>query len=264
MRFVVNADADSWVQKVSFEDNPWFPDVLNKERLKLQKTDPIAYSHIWEGNFDERFTGMVYAKFLKKAKEEGRISCAPYKAGIPVFVAWDLGKSDYTSIWFGQMVGLQPRIIDFYENNQEELPHYVDMLRNKPYKNMIHYLPHDAAHERLGMKSSIHGQLKALGLNCKMLKITSEKARIELAREMIGEMYMDETKCKDGAHALNNFQYLFDETKQKPKDKPHHDWSSHASDAFGYLAQAFKQIVTPTKRQKPQRQQSHQAGGWMG
>lgn len=39
------------IRKVGWQDNPWFPEELNYERQHLERTDPIAYEHVWEGGF---------------------------------------------------------------------------------------------------------------------------------------------------------------------------------------------------------------------
>ena len=236
VKFVVGADEDTFIKKVGWQDNPWFPETLNKERLKLQKQDPKAYAHIWDGEFDERFQGCVYASHIKKAQEAGRISHVPYKAGVPVFTVWDLGRSDRTSIWFVQKVGLEVRVIDFYENNNEDLPHYAELVRSKSYEYSTHYMPHDSKHERLGMQGSIKSQFEGMGLKCSDIPMISIKASIELGRVLLSEVWIDKENCKDGIHALNHFQFEYNESTQNYKDKPKHDWSSHASDAWAYLA----------------------------
>lgn len=48
-RFVVNPPPDCISVKVGWQDNPFFPETLNKERLYCLKTDKDAYRHIWEG-----------------------------------------------------------------------------------------------------------------------------------------------------------------------------------------------------------------------
>ena len=48
-RFVVNTPPDSICKKVGWQDNPHFPDVLDRERLYMQRIDPEAYQHVWEG-----------------------------------------------------------------------------------------------------------------------------------------------------------------------------------------------------------------------
>lgn len=49
-RFVVNPPDDCVSKKATFRDNPYFPEVLEKERLYLKRVDPDAYDHVWEGN----------------------------------------------------------------------------------------------------------------------------------------------------------------------------------------------------------------------
>jgi phage terminase large subunit len=49
-RFVVNQQPDSYVRKVNWSDNPYFPAVLEQERLHMLRTDPDAYQHVWEGD----------------------------------------------------------------------------------------------------------------------------------------------------------------------------------------------------------------------
>lgn len=48
-RFVIDPPPDSFVRKVSWQDNPWFPDVLRQEMEYLKRVDYEAYLHVWEG-----------------------------------------------------------------------------------------------------------------------------------------------------------------------------------------------------------------------
>jgi len=48
-RYVANPPPDSVVVKVGWEDNPWFPSTLDKERRHMLATDLEAYDHIWGG-----------------------------------------------------------------------------------------------------------------------------------------------------------------------------------------------------------------------
>lgn len=40
---------DAYIKRVSYRDNPWFPDVLEKERAHLSDVNPGLAQHIWEG-----------------------------------------------------------------------------------------------------------------------------------------------------------------------------------------------------------------------
>jgi len=48
-RFVLSPPDNCITKKVTYRDNPYFPETLEKERLYLQRVDPDAYMHIWEG-----------------------------------------------------------------------------------------------------------------------------------------------------------------------------------------------------------------------
>lgn len=46
-----NLPEDAIVKRVNYIDNPWFPDVLEQERLFDLKRDPDLYQHVWEGEY---------------------------------------------------------------------------------------------------------------------------------------------------------------------------------------------------------------------
>lgn len=48
-RFVVSQPERALVRRVSFRDNPWFPDVLREEEQALLRADPEAHAHVWGG-----------------------------------------------------------------------------------------------------------------------------------------------------------------------------------------------------------------------
>ena len=47
-RFVVEPPESAHIVKINYNDNPWFPDVLEEERQHSLKTNP-DYNNIWEG-----------------------------------------------------------------------------------------------------------------------------------------------------------------------------------------------------------------------
>lgn len=48
-RFILNPPNDARILKVNYNDNPFFPDVLEEERKRDLLLNPDTYSHIWEG-----------------------------------------------------------------------------------------------------------------------------------------------------------------------------------------------------------------------
>jgi phage terminase large subunit len=61
------------VCKVNWSDNPWFPAVLQTERLTDLEVYPDRYQHIWEGDYAKAFEGAYFAQELARCRAEGRI-----------------------------------------------------------------------------------------------------------------------------------------------------------------------------------------------
>jgi len=239
-RFVKNADESMLVRKVSWRDNPFFPDVLNQERLKLEQIDPDAYAHIWEGEPDMRRNGAVFAKQINQARSEGRITRVPYDPSCEVFTAWDLGFGDATAIWWLQFVGRELRWLEYYENAGEQLQHYVDIVKSKKYNysNIVADLPHDGGHGNI-RGESVSIQLNKLGIRNRVLTREQDiTAGIELLRQTIQFSVFDAQGCKEGIRALESYHYEWDDVRQSFKKSPLHDWSSNGADAARYAARS--------------------------
>lgn len=60
-RFVVDPPESIAIAEINWRDNPWFPDVLEQERVELQRRDQDAYLHVWEGQCITRSDAQVMA-----------------------------------------------------------------------------------------------------------------------------------------------------------------------------------------------------------
>ena len=59
---------------------------------------------------------------------------------------------------------------------------------------------------------------------------------INAVRTILPRCWFDQIKCGAGAEALRNYRKEYDEKRKVFHDRPLHDWTSHAADAFRYLA----------------------------
>ena len=82
-RFVVNPPENSIVQRINWNDNPWFPDTLRMEKDALKNRDPIAYNNVWEGLCRLTVDGAIFANEMNMAELQGRITRVPYDATKP-------------------------------------------------------------------------------------------------------------------------------------------------------------------------------------
>ena len=238
-RFRENPPNDCIIAEVNFYDNPWFPDVLEKSRLEDMERRPEVYKHIWEGDFLIHVDGAYYAHEMLQAAD--RITPVPYDRQASVITAWDLGMADTTVIWFAQYVGQEIRIIDYYENSGLALDHYVSVLRDKGYNYEQHILPHDVRVKELGTGKSRMEVLQSLGLNgVEVAPMLPVEDGIQAVRTMLDRCWFDAEKCERGIDALHQYRRDWDENGKAWRGRPHHDWSSHAADAFRYLAVGYK------------------------
>jgi phage terminase large subunit len=255
-RFVLNPPPGAQVVKVNWDDNPWFPEVLREEMEYLKQKDPDAYLNVWEGHCRQILDGAVYAKELRTAQEDGRITNVPVEQNKPVDAFFDLGRADKTAIWFVQQVGLEFRIIDFYEDRGFAWHHYLKKLRERNYLYGTIYLPHDGAYEQLASERTIEQQTSEAGFSPYVLPRASIEAGIEAARLIFNRCWFDKARCADGLQALRHYRYDIDELGQWSK-RPLHDDNSHAADAFRYFASSMQE-------QAPRKPSGQHAASWLG
>lgn len=235
----VQHEPDVLVIQVNYTENPFLSETAKREiEIERTSTTEEEFNHIYLGGYDMTFQGHYYAALVNKARDDGRICEVPQKPGVDVITAWDLGLRDSTAIWVAQIVGLQVRVIDYYENHLEDLEHYVQWMKDNGYQDSKVYLPHDSKHERLGMLGSIKQQIRTLGLeNLYDTPNVSIDSGMAMAKNLLKECYIDRDKCKDGLSALSHYHAKYDEIKRTYAEV--HDWASHGSDAFRYLALAL-------------------------
>ena len=231
----VKESQDILAVRVSWRDNPWFPDVLKREMEKLKEEDYDQYLHVWEGATKQNLEGSVYAKELRAAQLEGRICSVPYEADVPVDTFWDLGRANNTAIWFIQRVSMQWRVLDYYEANLEELSHYFKVCQARGYFYGTMFLPHDAKHKKLGYRHSIEEQFRGSGYRVHIVPAMSRIDAINASKVALPNCWFDEERCQDGLTALRHYRYKVDDRGQLSQE-PLHDEYSDGADAFGHFA----------------------------
>lgn len=264
-RFVVKTPSNAVVRQIGWRDNPWFPAVLRQEKDDLRAKDEDAYANVWEGQCKATLTGAVYAKEIRLALSDGRITKVPYNPSLPVHVIFDLGRSDLTAIWFMQIVGYEFRFIDYYENSGFAFSHYLKVLSEKPYHWGTWWLPHDGDHDTIAAEKSPKQQAQAVHKDVQIVPHLGPNAvylGIEMARTIFPRSVFDEEKCADGLHALKHYVYKVDETSGKRSNAPLHNWASHGADAYRYTAVAVES-PKPKQAPKPKVKAPAGAGGWM-
>jgi phage terminase large subunit len=224
-------------------------DAISREEVERERKEAMMSDDMIQQEYYCSFTlgveGSYYAKYIQQAKESGRIGNVPHDPSSRVYTAWDLGYGDSTSIVFYQVVGKEVHIIDYYEDHGKGLPHYVKMLRDKPYIYADHYAPHDV--ESHAFSSGLSAKEVGADLGIKFITLPTLKIRledgIEAARGVFYRLWIDAAKGKFLIKCLENYRKEFDDKNNVYKLRPLHDWSSHGADAFRYMAIAVRMFV---------------------
>lgn len=228
----------SLVLKMTYADNPWFPEVLRTELEQEKKRDYDSYLNIWEGHTLQNLEGAIFAKELRKAREQGRICLVPWDHETPVDTFWDLGRRDLTAIWFAQRVAMQYRVLHYFEDRGEDIHYYLKYCQSLPYVYGTFFMPHDAAAKRVGEKRTIKQIAQAMGKTVHIVPRTQKKVNaINAARVIFPNCYFDADGCVDGLQRLTHYRYKV--TDGQFSEEPLHDDNSNGADAFMTIGQAL-------------------------
>ena len=253
LRFRESPPEGAKIVELNYRDNPWFPAVLEQERLNDLRARPESYGHIWEGDFISVVQGAYFAPALTQAKTQGRITVVPHDPLMTLRAYWDIGgtgaKADACAIWIVQFVGQQVRALDYYEAVGQELSAHVQWLRSKGYERALCVLPHDgAAHDKVH-RVSYESALKQAGFATRVVPNMGSgaaMARIEAVRRLFPAIHFNEATTEAGRDALGWYHEKRDEARGIGLG-PNHDWASHGADAFGLMAvDHAQQPASPT------------------
>lgn len=194
--------------------------------------------------FEQSIEGAYYAKQFSKIYADGRI-CDSLKNDATINTAWDIGVGDSTAIWFYQRIGAQIHLVDFYENSGEGLQHYLKVLHDKKYTYGEHYAPHDIDNREFGSGAKSRRDIAAegveiggrrFGLSFRIVPKKTIDDGIEDARQLLDVCVFERNKCEHGVKCLESYRKEWNDKLGCWRDRPLHDWSSHAADSFRYLA----------------------------
>jgi len=236
------------VAKANWRDNPWFPQVLEEERLLDQKLYPERYDHIWEGDYARAFEGAYFASLLSETRAQGRIGNISADPLLPLRAFIDIGgagaAADAFTMWIVQWVGNEIRVLDYYESVGQVLAFHVNWLRSRGYDNAVLYLPHDgvAANNVTGKRYEDHLRDAGFAVEppVKNQGPGAAMMRIEALRRLGPQLWFNAETTEAGREALGFYHERKDETRSIGLG-PEHDWSSHAADALGLMAICYEQ-----------------------
>lgn len=254
-----NPPTGAVVVRANWSDNPFFPAVLEQERLDCLRDQPEQYGHIWEGDYANITEGAYYARHLHEARAQGRIGVVPPDPLLTVNLFCDIGgtgaRADAFALWAAQFVGREIRLLHYYEAVGQPLATHLEWMRSVGYtpdKAQV-WLPHDGAQQDKVYAVSYESSFRDAGYRVTVVPNQGKgaaMARIEAVRRLFPAIWFNEATTSAGLDAIGWYHEKRDETRGIGLG-PDHDWSSHGADALGLLAVGYappRPALPPLKR----------------
>ena len=257
------------VVELNWKDNDKFPAKLERDRLRDMEERPDQYNHVWEGDYLTALANAYFSKELLKARQERRIGHVAEDNLLPFKAFVDIGgtgaKSDAFSMWIGQFVGREIRMLNYYEVVGQPISAHIQWLVTNGYiKERTHiYLPHDGtSHDRV-FDVTYDSEFRRAGFTTTTVPNQGSGAatkRIEALRKVFPSLVFNEAKTQPGIDALGWYHEKWDSIRNIGLG-PDHDWASHCADAAGLMAIVADDIFNEVNR-RPNKQPVMK--GWMG
>lgn len=251
------------------EDPSWFWEVLSARDTGALTEDELAeelkdyqalygidfglayFEQEYLCSFSGAMIGAYWGAEMNKAEREGRICEFDIDWSQPVHTAWDLGKAKNNPVWCFQVIGGQPRIVDFYQPESDDLGDWVKWLDDKGYKGND-YVPHDILVTEWGSKRTRLELLQSMGRKPKRLAMVAVADGLQAGRETINRaMFRDTPRVQAGIDGLKNYRREWDDERKTFRETPFKDWAEHIGSSFRYLGLAWRDvspILMPEKK----------------
>jgi len=262
-RFRQTKDPRFKVTELNYRDNPWFPAILERQRLRWLETDPDGYAHIWEGAYATAIKGAYFAKQIAAMKKEGRHCRVGIDPNMKKRLFVDIGgtgqNADAFTMWGAQFIGREIRVLNYYETVGQEVGYHLNWMREKQYlpENTEIFLPHDGATHDKVYSVSYQSALEAAGYSVTVIPNQGRGAaisRINAARRIFPSVWMalqpldsvepGTVTTETGLEALSWYHEKWDDERDVGLG-PEHDWASHGSDAYGLMAVVAEDSMRP-------------------
>ena len=235
------------------EDNPY----INYEEYASQiMSMNESIQKAWlDGRWDsfDTIDGLIYFNELTKAKNQGRISRINYDPALDLDVYSDMGRDCFTLL-FVQRLGNEIRIIKEYHNQNIDITHYIQVLKDiikvEGWKVNRWILPHDAASKNVNSDNS---PVEIAQSYCKDITVLATPRIDNLSKEqgiantlrLFKDLYINPS-CTFLLESLEKYGRRYNK-QTGTYGEPIHNLYSHMSDCLRYVCQdTYHNKTTPT------------------
>lgn len=244
--YEVARNTPEWfVSKLTLDDTKHIPhELIDQEVQSGEISRDLSLQEYWT-SFSVGQAGSFWGTKLDEMRLKGQIGRVPYESHHLVSTSWDIGL-DTTAIIFFQVIGSTICIVDYYENQNLSLDHYINVLKNKPYTYNKHIAPHDMANREFSSGVSRLEMARRLDVRFTLAPNLSIADGIDAVKAMLAKVWIDESACSRLISCIEHYRQSYDEKKKTYTGKPEHDQYSHGADALRMLAVSLPKVSTQT------------------
>lgn len=194
--------------------------------------------------FEQAIEGAYFADEMALIRERGQIRQVRYDHRLPVHTFWDLGRNDFTAIWFMQFVHGEYRMIRYLESSGHSIQWYCRKLREFEYHYGTFYLPHDADVIDLSNADNLSRKevVESMGFAVEVVpRVAHKNDAIQATRDILPFCWFDEELCAEGISHLDKHRRKYNDTLGHWMDEPFRGPDKHAADAMEQMARGFSE-----------------------
>lgn len=250
-RYAIKPQDDVCVVEMNWRDNPWFPEVLDKERRRMYDNDTsdgkVKYHWIWEGKTLPAVEGAIFAAEVATFQEQHRYRLIDHDPMGKVHGIMDLGYGVMTMALV-QRFGNTVQFVGYREWRNSTYAKITKDLENDPackdYRWGKIFMPHDAAHRDPKTGNSHKEVMSDLGWTVADIPQIGIENYIEAARRLFTQSYINTENGGDLLMGhLKRFKYKTSEQNLDKRMAPDKDDHSHGSETYCYTAVVAEELV---------------------
>lgn len=202
--------------------------------------------------------GAIYGNIISRIRSLGQVAASfETDPHAPLYVSWDIGMGDNTSMWLFQ-VGASSKyhVLDYYTSSGKAAAHYINKVREweREHGQLVemNLLPHDASHRDLIVGLSFEQCLQQAKFRTMVVPRTQDVWQGINATRNILPSCIFHRRCSEqvwdediqdnhvsGMECLENYRCAPSGANGVIKAAPLHDQYSHGADAFRMFSEAL-------------------------
>lgn len=249
LRFRQTKDPLYKIEQINWRDNPKFPEILERARVRDLENNPEEYDHIWEGAYGN-VAGSILGKLVTAAEREGRVhdDVEFDPDGAPVEISGDLGFRDTAAWWYWQRVPGGFNLLKYEGESGLDAEEWIDKIKEglreigaEKHLGKI-WLPHDARAKTFQSRHTSMERFIAAFTAAKvgLVPLSKKSDQISAARLTLPKCAFHATRCEAGIDGLRAWEYVYNDDLGVFSREPLHNHASHPSDSFAYGAQVMQ------------------------